>query len=93
MQPACHRTANRDLEHEFAYDWRDPDCHLWFFDKGMPGYSWYVPKANGFLNVGIGGMAERIKRSGIDIRQHWNHLISKLDRKLVKVCAVRSGGL
>jgi flavin-dependent dehydrogenase len=29
-------------------------------------------------------MAERIKRSGVDIRQHWNHLIAKLDRKLAK---------
>ncbi len=46
------------------YDWKDGDCHLWFFDKGLPGYSWYVPKKNGFLNVGVGGMAERMKRSG-----------------------------
>ena len=29
-------------------------------------------------------MAERIKRSGVDIRQHWEHLIAKLDRKLAK---------
>ena len=50
----------------------------------MPGYSWYVPKARGYLNVGIGGMAERIKRSGVDIRQHWNHLIAKLDKKLAR---------
>ena len=80
------------LEHEIPYDWRDPDCHLWFFDQGMPGYSWYVPKANGYLNVGIGGMAERIKRSGVDIRQHWNHLIAKLDRKLAKGAAYDPSG-
>jgi len=72
------------LEHEFAYDWRDPDCHLWFFDKGLPGYSWYVPKAEGWLNVGVGGMAERMKRSGADIKYHWANLTSMLSRNLAK---------
>jgi flavin-dependent dehydrogenase len=72
------------LEHEFAYDWQDPDCHLWFFEKGLPGYSWYVPKADGWLNVGVGGMAERIKRSGHDIRHHWGTLTRLLDRKLAR---------
>ncbi len=70
------------LEHEIPYDWKDGDCHLWFFDKGLPGYSWYVPKKNGFLNVGVGGMAERMKRSGKDIRYHWAHITGLLDRKL-----------
>ena len=70
------------LEHEFAYDWRDPDCHLWFFPQGLPGYSWYVPKADGWLNVGVGGMAERVKRSGTDIKQHWANLTRMLGRKL-----------
>lgn len=70
------------LEHEIEYDWQDPDCHLWFFDKGMPGYSWYVPKADGWLNVGVGGMAVRLKARGEDIRQHWEHFIGKLGRKL-----------
>jgi 2-polyprenyl-6-methoxyphenol hydroxylase-like FAD-dependent oxidoreductase len=27
------------LEHEIPYDWKDGDCHLWFFDTGLPGYS------------------------------------------------------
>jgi flavin-dependent dehydrogenase len=70
------------LEHEFAYDWRDPDCHLWFFDHGLPGYSWYVPKDDGWLNVGVGGMAGRLKRSGVDIKQHWSHFTAMLDRRL-----------
>jgi flavin-dependent dehydrogenase len=72
------------LEHEFAYDWQDPDCHLWFFEKGLPGYSWYVPKANGWLNVGVGGMAERIKRSGRDIKHHWTSFTRSLDRRLTR---------
>lgn len=80
------------LEHEFAYDWQDPDCHLWFFEKGLPGYSWYVPKANGWLNVGVGGMAERIKRSGRDIRHHWTALVKSLDRRLASGAAYEPTG-
>ena len=68
------------LEEEFAYDWQDPDCHLWFFDKGFPGYAWYVPKRDGYLNVGIGGMASQLKVRDEDIKSHWAHLVDKLDR-------------
>ena len=70
------------LEHEIEYEWRDPDCHLWFFDRGLPGYSWYVPKRDGWLNVGLGGFACQVKDSGRDIREHWAHLESVLGRKL-----------
>lgn len=67
------------LEEEFAYDWRDPDCHLWFFENGFPGYAWYVPKRDGFLNVGIGGMASQIKARDEDIKSYWTQLVEKLD--------------
>ena len=66
------------LELEFAHEWRDPDCHLWFFEHGLPGYGWYVPKASGWLNVGIGAMASRLKQRGETIRQHWEHLVEKM---------------
>jgi flavin-dependent dehydrogenase len=69
------------LELEFPCDWRDADCHLWFFERGLPGYSWYVPKAQGWLNVGVGGMASRLKQRGEDLRQHWQHLLTKLERQ------------
>lgn len=69
------------LEEEFAWDWRDPDCYLWFFDNGFPGYSWYVPKQNGWLNIGIGGMASQLKARGEDIKDHWARLVGKLDRQ------------
>jgi flavin-dependent dehydrogenase len=49
------------LELEFPFAWRDPACHLWFLTDGLPGYAWYVPKAEGYLNVGVGGMAEKLK--------------------------------
>ena len=69
------------LELEFPYEWRDPDCHLWFFEHGLPGYSWYVPKAGGWLNVGIGAMATRLKQRGENIKQHWRYLEEKMVRQ------------
>jgi flavin-dependent dehydrogenase len=76
--PRARALQTVTLELEFPFDWRDPDCHLWFFEHGLPGYSWYVPKASGWLNVGVGAMAVRLKRRGENVRQHWNNLASKL---------------
>lgn len=66
------------LEQEFAYDWRDPTCNLWFFDDGLPGYAWYVPKANGYINVGLGGMATRLKVKQGHLRDYWRNFVGKL---------------
>jgi len=66
------------LEQEFAYDWQDPTCHLWFFDGGLPGYAWYVPKANGYINVGLGGIADRLKAQGGHLRDYWRQFTAKL---------------
>lgn len=80
---ACPRNPGLQtatLEQEFAYDWSDPDCHLWFFDDGLPGYSWYVPKANGYVNVGIGGMAVQLKRRDGHLRDYWQKFTARLDR-------------
>jgi flavin-dependent dehydrogenase len=78
--PRARGLQTATLELEFPYDWRDADCHLWFFEHGLPGYSWYVPKASGWLNVGVGGMATRLKQRGENIRQHWQHLSAKILR-------------
>ena len=80
------------LEHEIAYDWTDGDCHLWFFEQGLPGYSWYVPKERGWLNVGVGAIAERLKARGQDIRAHWAHLAATLDRALAPGAYYDPGG-
>jgi flavin-dependent dehydrogenase len=81
------------FEQEFQYAWRDPRCHLWFFDNGLPGYSWYVPKANGWLNCGIGAMADKLKSRGEDIRQHWDAFARMLDREgLVRGVALEPQG-
>lgn len=80
------------LELEFPYEWRDPNCHLWFFERGLPGYSWYVPKARGWLNVGVGAMAMRLKQRGQGIGQHWRYLTAKLERQFgIRVPAEPTG--
>jgi flavin-dependent dehydrogenase len=69
------------LEQEFACDWRDPDCHLWFFADGLPGYAWYVPKAGGQVNVGIGAMAGRLGRSDRKLRDYWDLFTRRLAKQ------------
>ena len=69
------------IEQEFAYDWQDPACHLWFFDGGLPGYAWYGPKANGYINVGLGGMAEQLKAGNHRLKDHWAAFVSKLKKR------------
>jgi len=67
------------MEEEFAYPAADPRCYLWFLENNLPGYAWYVPKANGFINVGIGGTAEDMK-TGLNLKQHWDLFTHKLDQ-------------
>ena len=67
-------------EEEFAYPVTDQRCYLWFFENHLTGYAWYVPKANGYVNVGLGGMARSLKAKGDSLKNHWDHLIQKLDR-------------
>ena len=66
-------------EEEFPYNYTDSRCRLWFFENKLPGYAWYVPKANGYVNVGLGGFAESLKANDDTLRNHWDHLVQKLD--------------
>jgi flavin-dependent dehydrogenase len=66
------------LELEYACDWQDADCHLWFGDRGLPGYSWYVPKGGGYLNIGVGGSVVKLAARGDDIGRHWQALVDRL---------------
>lgn len=65
------------MEEEFKYDYKDNDCHLWFFDNKLPGYAWYVPKGNKYINVGIGGFVNKMDPK--DIKRHWELLTKKLE--------------
>ena len=78
--PRAGELQTATLEQEFAYDWTDPACHLWFFGDGLPGYAWYVPKANGYINVGLGAMAEQLKNQGGHLRDFWESFAARLRR-------------
>ena len=67
------------LEEEFEYNYSDNNCYLWFLENELPGYSWYVPKENGFLNVGIGGSADKLKKKNHTIKMHWDSFTQKLN--------------
>ncbi len=67
------------FEEEFPYDYHDDRCYLWFFENDLPGYSWYVPKGNGYLNVGIGAKIQTLKQKGESLRHHWHQFIERLD--------------
>jgi len=91
--PRARELQVATLEQEFAYDYRDDCCHLWFFGHGLPGYSWYVPKENGYLNVGVGGMSVPLKSGPKDIHDHWDAFTEDLARGgLVKGYAFKPRG-
>ena len=67
-------------EDEFSYEFKDPDCWIWYLENDLPGYAWYVPKANGYVNLGVGGLAEEINAKGDSLKRHWNLLVEKADQ-------------
>lgn len=75
------RAADRvdAIEEEFSAAWTDPHCRLWFCDDGLPGYAWYVPKPGGIVNVGIGGLAGRLRARGASILPHWRAFTARLE--------------
>jgi len=68
------------LEAEFPYPFKNRECYLRFFDHRIVGYSWYFPKADGYLTIGIGGKQAALSRRGETIREHWDKFIQHLDR-------------
>ncbi len=73
------RIATMELEFPFAY--RDKRCYLWFFENGLSGYSWYVPKGGNYLNIGIGGRQTVLRQNGQTIRQLWEQFVQKLKQQ------------
>lgn len=78
INPRIRSRQITTLELELQYKAQDNNCYLWFFDHGLPGYSWYVPKRGGWLNIGIGGKAAMLLQRGETIQQHWRLFIDKL---------------
>lgn len=79
--PRDGRLQTATLEQEIPFSWDDGTCHLWFFDDGLPGYAWYVPKANGYVNIGLGAMAVQLKRRRRHLRDHWDRFVEKLKHR------------
>jgi flavin-dependent dehydrogenase len=77
--PRSRRSLIVALEAELPCEPPDRECHLWFFDRGLRGYSWYLPKDGGFVAIGVGGLARQVARAG-GIRQHWEQLLRRLTR-------------
>ena len=77
------RSGNKGLilakEEEFLYPAKEPQCHLWFFENGLPGYAWFVPKTGGYVNVGIGASANGLQKHGKTLEYHWQSFVQKLD--------------
>lgn len=66
------------LESEYQLDWQDPVCRLWFLEHRLPGYSWYVPKVGGYINIGVGGNTANLPQTGYSIQDQWDYLVGKL---------------
>ena len=80
-------------EAEFAYSYSDDRCHLWFFEDGLPGYAWYVPKAGGFLNIGIGGSATGLNTRDKTLNDFWQEHLERLGKAgLLKPCTMNPMG-
>ncbi|MBL1177004.1 NAD(P)/FAD-dependent oxidoreductase [Pantanalinema sp. GBBB05] len=78
-------------EKEFEYPQRDDFTHLFFRFHGLGGYAWYVPKGNGFLNIGLGGYSSYFAKSKTSIQQHFRWFLNDLvDRKLLDQATAQS---
>ncbi len=69
------------LEEEFPYEHQEHNCHLWFLANKLPGYSWYVPKSDGYVNIGIGGYLEKLKNNKDAIEKQWQLFTEELARR------------
>lgn len=66
------------LEKEFEYPQRNETAYLFFFQHGLKGYSWYVPKGNGYLNLGLGGFQFYFEESKVNIHKHFQWFLENL---------------
>ncbi len=83
INPRAKESMITALEQEFEYKEREKDCYLWFFKNSLRGYAWYVPKADGYLNIGIGGKFDNANDK--DIKKQWDYFVSLLKkRNLIK---------
>lgn len=68
------------LEKEFLYPGRDDFCHVFLFKNGLRGYSWYVPKGDGYVNIGLGGLSSFFRQEGQNLHHHFRAFLDDLVR-------------
>ena len=68
------------VEKEYQGDVPVDQCHLWFFNDKLPGYAWYVPKGDNWINIGVGGKLVKMKRRRMTIMDHWHRFTQKLQK-------------
>jgi geranylgeranyl reductase family protein len=84
-RPRPRESQVATLEEEFFHPERDEICRLWFREHGLAGYAWFVPKGNGWLNVGLGAFSAHLGHDGRSLREHWGLFVRGLaDRGLVR---------
>jgi flavin-dependent dehydrogenase len=66
------------VEAEYPCQVSDANCHIWYFEHDLPGYAWYLPKADGRLNIGIGGKALKLKQQNRTIMALWHIFVQRL---------------
>ncbi|MBI9089112.1 MAG: NAD(P)/FAD-dependent oxidoreductase [Desulfobacterium sp.] len=76
--PRSEKKRVAAVEAEYPSNCPDRRCHIWFFHDTLPGYAWYLPKAGGYLNIGIGGKLARLRKQGRTIMDHWRRFIETL---------------
>ena len=69
------------LEKEFEYPQRDDKTYIFLGDRGLKGYSWYVPKGNGFLNIGLGGSSSYFMQSKTHIQDYFRWFLQDLVKR------------
>ncbi len=80
LNPRTRKARVSTMEEEFEYDYKNDKCYIWFFKNKLKGYSWYVPKKNGIVNVGLGGFFKEK-----NILEHWEKFTKLLeDLSLIK---------
>jgi len=66
------------IEKEFKYPQRSHIAHLFFGFHSLKGYAWYVPKGNGFLNLGLGGISNYFRASKSSLSTHFKWFLADL---------------
>ncbi len=81
IRPRDPRRLIAAVEVETRLSAAKKNCRLWFFSKGLPGYAWFLPKKDGWINIGIGGKAAILRRRKQTILYHWRMFIKYLQQQ------------